>query len=355
MRCPHCARRLPARSEAACPVHPDAVAAHAAQTVRLTDTPSTAKVSRAAAAIQAVMAAAAQEEDDTATASEPEPTIPGFQLEALIGEGGFARVHAARRMHDGRAVAIKVARRPGEVRMQREIVALSRLAPPLVPELLGSGRTAGGRPYLVLERLAGRSLADWMASLPGTGSAAPSDALAIVTALGEALDAAHDVGVVHRDVKPENTWMREDGGVTLLDFGLVTGTAALGPKVTRPGEVLGTSIYMAPEQCLGLDTTGPSADVYALGVVTFELLTGRPPFVGAPPIVRRAHVLQSPQAPSSLAPLPSAIDGVVLQCLAKDPLERPRRASELGPQLRTALHGWFENQSGRRAWAQAGT
>ncbi|WP_437892866.1 protein kinase domain-containing protein [Sorangium sp. So ce124] len=321
MRCSECHRRLPGRAGAACPAHP----------------------------LAPWSVTSADEREHEALERDPSPPVPklrieGFRIERLLGQGGFARVYAATREGDGRAVALKVARRQDDGRIAREAAALARLDPPLVPALLGRGRSGELGPFLVLERLEGCSLARLLADLPGAGAMPIAQASAIVRALSTALDAVHDGGLVHRDLKPENVWLRPGGDVALIDFGLATraradgaAPAALGPELTRTGAVLGTAAYMAPEQCLGARAVDARADIYALGAMIFELLTGRPPFVGEAAEVRQAHVARRPDPPSSLAPLPEGADEAVLRCLAKDPEARPARASDVARALAASL------------------
>ncbi|WP_437322632.1 protein kinase domain-containing protein [Sorangium sp. So ce381] len=333
MRCSECHRRLPGRAGAACPAHP----------------------------LAPWSVTSADEREHEALERDPSPPVPGlriegFRIERLLGQGGFARVYAATREGDGRAVALKVARRQDDGRIAREAAALARLDPPLVPALLGRGRSGELGPFLVLERLEGCSLARLLADLPGAGAMPIAQASAIVRALSAALDAVHDGGLVHRDLKPENVWLRPGGEVALIDFGLAAqahadgdARAALGPDLTQTGAILGTAAYMAPEQCLGARAVDARADIYALGAMIFELLTGRPPFVGEAAEVRQAHVARRPDLPSSLAQLPEGADEAVLRCLAKDPEARPARASDVARALAASLEARVAPSRGRAA------
>ncbi|HTN88429.1 MAG TPA: serine/threonine-protein kinase, partial [Sorangium sp.] len=336
MRCSECHRRLPAQTGAACPEH--ALTAPPAPSVSV-----------------------ATEASDP----DPPPQVPGFRVEQMLGQGGFARVYAATREGDGRAVALKVARRQDDGRIAREAAALGRLAPPRAPALLGRGRAADLRPFLALERLPGSSLASRLAELPGAGAMPLDEAATLARAIAAALDAVHDAGLVHRDLKPENVWLRPGGEVALIDFGLAAlsrgprgadgAEGALGPDLTRTGAILGTATYMAPEQCLGAGGVDPRADIYALGAMIFELLTGRPPFVGEPAEVRQAHVARRPDPPSSFAPLPPAADEAVLRCLAKDPEARPARAGDVARALHGALGARVASAGGRAVSSEART
>ena len=259
--------------------------------------------------------------------SFPLPQLPGLRFQAPLGAGGFSRVFLATRETDGREVAFKVALGPFADRFAREAVALRRVGPPTVPALLGEGQT-GGHAFLLLERLRGQTLAAWMAERPGSGAVPLPQARALLADLCAALGRVHQVGVVHRDVKPENLFLREDGTLSVLDFGLARLDGATGDApedvaepvhLTRTGQRLGTPFYMAPEQCLESRDVDARADVYALGVVLFELLTGAPPFTGSPDEVPHAHVNLRPPRVSERAPVPPALDDVLLRCLAKVP------------------------------------
>ncbi|WP_437554887.1 protein kinase [Sorangium sp. So ce367] len=288
---------------------------------------------------------AAKEE---AGAGEVAPRIRGFDGLRLLDEGGFARVFAASRREDGLAVALKIARHRGDPRFSREAAALRRVGPPAVPRLLGEGESDGGFPYLVLELLEGETLARWMEALPGAGAAAPVEAARLLDALGAAVDRGHAAGVVHRDLKPENVMVRRKQGpapeVALLDFGLArlgegNGAMEEGREPTHTGLRLGSVVYMAPEQCLDARDIDARADLYSLGVLAFELLTGRPPFVGDASAVVHAHVSRRPPRPSEIAPLPRGADDVLLRALAKAREERFGSARAFSEALRAALEG----------------
>ena len=250
------------------------------------------------------------------------PDVPGLSGAALLGVGGFAHVFAAVREEDGREVALKVGLGPHHARFAHEAEALRRVGPPTVPAMFQEGRV-GGRPFLVQELLRGQTLAAWMAALPGTGAASVARVRELLTGLCPAVARVHAVGLAHRDLKPENLFLREGGALSVLDFGLArrleAGAADAGEEA---GGRAGTPIYMAPEQCLDAREACAAADIYALGVLLFELLTGAPPFLGSPDEVREGHVSQRPPRVSERARVPAALDAVVARCLAKEPAER---------------------------------
>ena len=265
----------------------------------------------------------------------PPPEVPGYVSTAPLGTGGFSQVLAARREEDGQEVALKVALGPFTERFAREASALRRAGPPTVPTLLAEGQVQG-RPFLVLERLRGQTLAAWMAALPGRGAAPLAHVRELLASLRAALEHLHARGLVHRDLKPENIFLREGGTLSLLDLGLARfldagEDAAPEPRLslTRTGQRLGTPTYMAPEQCLEARDVDARADLYALGVLLFELLTGSPPFTGGAEQVLRGHVSLRPPRLSEHAPVPPALDEVLLRCLAKSPAARFPSATAL--------------------------
>jgi tetratricopeptide (TPR) repeat protein len=245
-------------------------------------------------------------------------TIGPFTIDGALGSGGFADVVAGRD-RDGRAVAIKIGRARGDRRLEREAGLLARVGAPAAPALYGHGTLDDGRPWLAMERCAG-SLA--------ARAHHPADAPLVAAELARlagALARVHAAGVVHRDLTPDNVLERSDGSFALVDFGLAALTAPdrTDPGLTRTDERFGTAHYMAPEAWRGAADVGPAADVYALGVIAYERLTGVPPFVGDVPAIRDGHVSGRAPAPSRSAPSAAILDDLVARCLAKDPAARP--------------------------------
>jgi serine/threonine protein kinase len=217
-------------------------------------------------------------------------------------------------------------------RFRREATAAARLSSARNVVTVFDVGEHRGRPLIVMEYLDGGSVHDRLKN----GRVSHAQALAWLEQAASALDRAHESGVVHRDVKPANLLLDSDGNVHVSDFGIAS--TAGDDTLTAPGTVLGTAGYLAPEQARGEPAT-PASDRYALGVVAFELLTGRRPFAGDTPTTEAfAHLHADVPSAVALDPtLPPRVDGVFRQALAKDPRDRPASASELVKQLREAL------------------
>ena len=258
-----------------------------------------------------------------------------------IGTGGFAEVYRGVLGESGDPVAVKVFAPGTEARVEREAAALAEVGPPLVPRLLGRELTPEGRPALIMELVSGTTL-----SSASVTQATQDEKLDALWRSAMTVDLLHDAGWMHRDLKPDHVVLRPDDRVTLLDLGaalrcgkdVVVEDPGVDPlALTADGAALGTPRYMAPEQCTGLRAIGPAADIYALGVMAFELLAARPPFVGEPAVIRSAHMATQPPRLSSFVNVPKAADDVMLRCLAKDPSQRPSRATEFAAALTAAL------------------
>ena len=267
------------------------------------------------------------------------PAIAGYDIVGLLGTGGFGSVWEAVRQGKGKGddrgadgvVALKVAHAADAAaigRLGRESSAMAFLGPPHAPASLDSGLTADGRPWMAMERLVGHTLADELASWPG-----PAE-LRLVARLGDAVlrcvAALHARGVAHRDLKPENVFLVAgtggDGGgrvvAKLMDFGLARAIGADSDTSAPVAPVGGTPEYMAPEQIASSSEADRRSDVYSLGVILYELLTLRLPFVGEQRELEYAHLSFRAPLPSRFAPVPPALEALVLRCLDKNPAAR---------------------------------
>jgi eukaryotic-like serine/threonine-protein kinase len=260
------------------------------------------------------------------------PEMAGYRIDGLLGSGGFGTVLAATRVADDFAVAIKIAGRDDAIACERllvEAAALRAIGPPCVPALYEVGRDSRGTPYFAFERLAIPTL-DTLLGQP----MARAEFLAIAQAIVAALASAHARGYIHCDIKPQNIFVDPAGkAAKLIDFGLARPAArATAPGAafeSMPGMVMGTPLYMAPEQGMGTARIDVRTDVYSVGVVLYEMLTGTTPFCGEPADVRTAHASQRPLPPSHRAAVSPGVDAVVLRCLAKEPEQRFATMDEL--------------------------
>jgi tetratricopeptide (TPR) repeat protein len=263
-------------------------------------------------------------------------------VEAVLGRGGMGVVYRARHLKLNRPVALKMilagayASPPDRARFQREAEAVAALRHPNLVQVYDSGE-AGGRPYFTMEFVEGGTLAEKVAGTPLSARPAAD----LVAALARAVQAAHANGVVHRDLKPANVLLTADGTPKVTDFGLARYVEG-GPELTLSGTRVGTPSYMAPEQALGRSRAiGPATDVYALGAILYELLTGRPPFKGESAAeTERQVIANDPVPPSRLnAKVPRDLETICLKCLHKEPHRRYASAQALADDLDRFLRG----------------
>jgi WD40 repeat protein/tetratricopeptide (TPR) repeat protein len=264
-------------------------------------------------------------------------TVPGHEILGELGRGGMGVVYRARQTRLNRLVALKMilsgahAGDDDRRRFLAEAEAVARLQHPNIVQIHEIGE-ADGNPFFSLEFCPGGSLAAKLAGTP----LPPQEAARLVGVLARAVQAAHEAGVVHRDLKPANVLLLADGTPKITDFGLAKKLDGAAGQ-TASGAVLGTPSYMAPEQAGGKTReVGPAADVYALGAILYECLTGRPPFRAATPLDTVLQVLsEEPVPPSRLLPgLPRDLETVCLKCLHKDPARRYASAAALADDMR---------------------
>ena len=257
-----------------------------------------------------------------------------YRVEAQLGEGGMATVYRARHTLQDKPVAIKLfrkelARDPKlRERFRREATSTSRLAHPNIIEIMESGDTEDGSPFLVMEMLVGESLE----GLLSRGRLPLPRAVDIVLQILGALARAHDFQVIHRDLKPDNLFIcrAPDGSdfVKILDFGIAR--SMHDPRLTGTGEVFGTPQYMAPERITSIDA-GPAADLYSMGVILYELCTGKLPFEAESVTgYLLKHLRDQPAAPRSLNPeISPALETLIMKLLEKEPAKRPVDAHQV--------------------------
>ncbi|MFN0248466.1 MAG: protein kinase domain-containing protein [Kofleriaceae bacterium] len=290
-RCPRCHRRLPPTSE--CPVH---------------GRPST---------VVSVV------EDSLPLVVPPKE----YALGPLIAAGGSALVYSVTH-ESGTPAILKWGRwrdRDIHERFEREARILSRLGKPLTPTLVGRN-DPDDWPYLLMEAVSGETLAAWMSRSGENGTL--GEIVTILMRLAHVLQQIHDAGYIHRDLKPENVVVGTND-TRILDFGLAAAEGGL----TQTGAVQGTVHYMAPEQVRTGAAIDRRADLYAFGVVAFEMIAGQPPFIGERRAIEYQHQVVRPPSLREMRPVPAEIEAVVLHCLAKQPEARPQTAAAIAIEL----------------------
>jgi serine/threonine-protein kinase len=278
------------------------------------------------------------------------PQVPGYEVQGELGRGGMGIVYLAWHTRLNRPVALKMllagayAEPADRERLQREAQAVAALSHPNIVQVYDVGEV-DGRPYFTMELVEGGDLAGHINGVPQPARRAA----ALVAALADAVHGAHQGGIVHRDLKPGNILLTRDGTPKVTDFGLAKHLAGNG-GLTLSGVPVGTPSYMAPEQARGeKKAMGPATDVYALGAILYELLTGRPPFHAESPTATLQQVVtDDPVTPARLNPqVPRDLTTICLKCLSKQPQRRYASAAALAEDLRRFLRG--EPIAARRA------
>jgi len=254
-----------------------------------------------------------------------------YVISRLLGGGGMAQVFLAHDRVLERDVAVKVLREQyaedGEFveRFRREALAVASLSHPNIVQVYDRGVSQDGRYFIAMEYVPGGTL---MERIERDGPVAPRAAAAVAGQIAKALGAAHERGLIHRDVKPQNVLVTDSGDVKVADFGIARAAAAV--AISETSAVLGTARYMSPEQAMGREV-GPPSDLYSLGVVFYEMLTGEVPFEADTPVaVSMKHVNETPSAPKEIrGEIPESVNAVVLRLLAKDPGARYASAAAL--------------------------
>ncbi len=270
------------------------------------------------------------------------PAIPGYEILREVARGGMGIVYEARQTSLNRPVALKVilhgalASDADRHRFSAEAAAAAKLKHPNIVVIHEVGEHAG-QPFFSMEYVGGENLSRILRRAP----LPPKQAANYAGEVARALQFAHDNGVLHRDVKPSNVLVDDTGRVRVMDFGLAKQIDA-DEQLTLSGQLVGTPSYMAPEQIAGsAGTIGPACDVYGLGALLYELLTGQPPFRGASPVETLMEALDSdPQLPRRLNPnVPRALEMIALKCLEKNPADRYATAGAAAADLDRYLQG----------------
>jgi eukaryotic-like serine/threonine-protein kinase len=280
--------------------------------------------------------------NDTRTSPTAIPIIPGYQIESILGLGGMGVVFRAHDLGRRHPVAIKMllsgasANYLQRARFRREIRSVASLRHANIVQIYDVGESLG-LSFFSMECLDGGTLASQLGGRPQPAG----DAATLIATLADAVAHAHSAGVIHRDLKPANILLTSDGVAKISDFGLAR-SIERADSLTLTGVRVGTPSYMAPEQAIGAaGAVGPAADVYALGAMLYEMLTGVPPFRGASPAETVRRLTTDPPIPPSQLNLqvPRDLEAICLQCLRKDPQLRYPSAAALRDELHHFVRG----------------
>jgi beta-lactam-binding protein with PASTA domain/predicted Ser/Thr protein kinase len=270
-----------------------------------------------------------------------------YEVGPILGYGGMAEVHKGRDIRLGRDVAIKMlradlARDPAfQSRFRREAQSAASLNHPAVVAVYDTGEEptpdGGSVPYIVMEYVDGRTLRD---VLQTEGRLHPQRALEITADVLAALDYSHRAGIIHRDIKPANVMLTRSGDVKVMDFGIARALTGATSTMTQTAAVVGTAQYLSPEQARG-EHVDQRSDIYSTGCLLYELLTGRPPFVGDSPVaVAYQHVREDVVPPSRVnSDVSPAIDAIVLKSMAKNQANRYQSAADMRSDVQRAIAG----------------
>ncbi|HXZ70258.1 MAG TPA: Stk1 family PASTA domain-containing Ser/Thr kinase [Streptosporangiaceae bacterium] len=269
-----------------------------------------------------------------------------YELDGIVGRGGMAEVFRARDIRLDRVVAVKTLREDlardatFQARFRREAQSAASLNHPSIVAVYDTGEDNSGPshvPYIVMEYVDGRTLRDL---LRDDRRLLPERALEITDGVLRALDYSHRNGIVHRDIKPGNVMLTRTGEVKVMDFGIARAVSDAQATMTQTAQVIGTAQYLSPEQARG-ERVDARSDLYSTGCLLYELLTGRPPFLGDSPVaIAYQHVRENPVPPSQLDPeIPAWAYSIVLRAMAKDPAQRYQSAADMRTDIQRALSG----------------
>src|SRR6204780_4770064 len=269
-----------------------------------------------------------------------------YELDGVVGRGGMAEVYRARDIRLDRIVAVKTLRedlardQTFQARFRREAQSAASLNHPSIVAVYDTGEDNSGSshvPFIVMEYVDGRTIRDL---LRANRRLLPERALEITDGILRSLDYSHRNGIVHRDIKPGNVMLNRQGEIKVMDFGIARATSDAQATMTQTAQVIGTAQYLSPEQARG-ERVDARSDLYSVGCLLYELLTGRPPFTGDSPVaIAYQHVRENPIPPSRVDPeLPGWADPIVLRAMAKDPADRYQSAGEMRNDIQRAASG----------------